>query len=267
MKKIWKWSGIALICLLIVLCFHAASLSQTTNPTLPKKTLELSEKVALRLKTEKVATNLKEVTFQEAIKELSRQCKIGFIADDIPSSDRFTIKYVGTIKSLLDKFADFYDYSWKVGGEGEIQMMKQFSALHDYPQANMPELMQTAKEMQDVFSSIGSYPGAQNRLHPVAKTLYASFTQEQLAYLKAGNGIKATDFSQEQFAMVRRLAVGFIASEDQEGIDVFEYRLDHFSQSKFYCEVGKYYDTLYALIGTDSTDFGIGRLVAWSRKK
>ena len=133
MANHFKWEITSLLLCLGAISLQTNCFAQTSPGSKPKAVQTLAEQTSLRILSEKVKTELKEVTFQEAVATLSRLCHVSFMADDVPSDERFNISYEGEIGPLLDKFASFYDYSWKVGRGGHvIQMMKQYSAIHDY---------------------------------------------------------------------------------------------------------------------------------------
>ena len=237
-----------LFCLLVsmsktgTLCY-----AQTASAKASKTQLTLSEKVLLRLKSEKIKVDLKNNSFQEALETLGLEGKLNFIADDIPSEDKFTFKFEGDIKAVIDKFADFYDYSWKVGRGGEIQMMKQFCAPRDFPQANRAELLQVVKEMQSVMGSLGSFPGKENLTPYTMNALYRSLTDSQVNYIKSGKDIAATQLNGEQYDRLKKATVSYLSGEDVNSCELFKTRITQLNQSYFIRDIGDYNDILFIM--------------------
>ncbi len=207
------------------------SLAQVSSATSRRATVTVRESILQRLLNEKVKIEFKESSFEGALKMLSKRIHLNFLADDVPSEEKLSFKYDGELKSLIDKFASFYDYSWKVGNSGEVQMMKQFSATHDYPQAHLKEMLQTAKEMQSVHASLGSYAGKEFEEPFRMKKLYQSFSQDQIAYLNSGKEVRASELSPTQFELLMRATSSFLLNKDAQSCEEMNYRLKNLPRS------------------------------------
>ncbi len=234
MANRFNWIASSLFLFLGAMSLQTTCFAQASSQSKPKAAQTIAEKTSLRLLTEKVKTELREVTFQEAVATLSRLCHVSFMADDVPSDERFSIRYEGEIGPLLDKFASFYDYSWKVSRGGSvIQMMKQYSAIHDYPQAHMKEMLQVSKEMQSVLRSLGAFVGQDYSALQTAKNLYRSFTPEQFKLFSTGYEMPASELQATQMDLLKQYASRHFLSEEAELWNLFSFRLTNLTHANF----------------------------------
>lgn len=218
-----------------------AVLAQSATAPLVAKQEESNNAGVVRLKRLTIKLKLKEVAFVDALNALNSASQLDFIADDVPSNEKISINYEGELATAIDKIASFYDYSWKVGKSGEIQMMKKFSAEHDYPQAHAGEIAQVVKEMQSVLASIGAFPGEEHRIPATTKKFYRSLTQDQVRLLKSSYEMPASQLSEVQFQLLREVAASHLFSGDAELWNEAYFRLSNLPRSVMYYMPGDFH--------------------------
>ena len=162
------------------------------------------------LKRQKIHFEISKKSFVEAMQLIRDKTKLNFIVDDIPGDDIFTLKDDSDVASLLTKFSHFYDYTWKIGEKGEIQMLRQFGKPTDLPQVNLPELRQFGVEIMSLLSVLGVDTTSKEPSEFKLKKLYQSLTTNQVNSMKNGTGIPATQLSPVQFSLLKEVTSSYI---------------------------------------------------------
>lgn len=131
-----------------------------------------------------VEINSPNVTFADALKLLTKQYGLNFLADGSPALQRADWKARGTLRAALDDLADTFDYTWQPMPSGVILMSKRFHSPDEAPQAHLPELRQAAREIMALFAPFDFDRSGSWWL--AVDALTASFTPVQMQALRDG---------------------------------------------------------------------------------
>ena len=198
----FKWVSILFIAGCLLASFPVSGICQETKP--PANEVTAKQKSSLqRLSGMKLSFNLVNKNFDETIEMLRLKTNLNFLIDDLPPEKLFTYSGNADIKAALDRICKFFDYSWKIGKNGDVQMLRSFTDELDAPQANLPELEKISTEMIDLFASVGVYKGRKTTSPYMTRNFYRSLDANQLQRLRRGEVIHASELQPLQFELLK----------------------------------------------------------------
>jgi hypothetical protein len=165
------------------------------NPPLPKD-----------LETRTLDFHVQKQSLADVIALLSPQIGHNILADDEPLLKQADIDMKGTVKEVLDKVADTFDYSWSVNKRGVILMVKRFKNPLEHPQMSVPELKQMAQEALRVLK-FRKIETAAARNPYLLRVFYASLTGEQKQRLDRGQALLGTELTQAQRDLIEQASL------------------------------------------------------------
>ena len=198
----------------LVLCFlwqSSAFAQESQNPLSKQNTnITIQEDSPKSLNKVLIQFDVEKKNFGEIVHILREKTKLNFIVDDIPSDELCSIHMKAPVSEVLTKFAYYYDYTWKVGANGEIQMLKQFGNPDHLPQTNLKELTQVGVEILDLFTRLGLDTSSKETEPYAMRKLYHSLTPDQVDRLKRGEIITGRQLSATQFAALKQAANSYV---------------------------------------------------------
>ena len=201
----FKWGSKICVAFFLIANLHANAFSQEINKQAKASATSGSrQQTGLdRLAAMKIMLKIDGKNFEESIEIIKSKTDMNFLIDDTAPTKLFTYFGNTDVKSALDKLCEFFDYSWKIGKNREIQMLRSFTGELDAPQANLPELEKISSELVDLFASIGCYPGRKTTSPYMTKKFYKSLDSSQIERLKRGEVLLATDLQPAQFDLLK----------------------------------------------------------------
>ena len=148
--------------------------------------------------TRQIMLSCKKQSFVTIIADLSNQIGKNIMVDDEPQKTAGDIEFKGSVKDGLDRISETFDYNWSLSKRGVILMNKRFKTNPaEYPQMNVPELRQMAKDILAAFSTLPYDMTPVDVQEHVARIL-KSMTPEQADALRAGKVFHGRDLAPEQ---------------------------------------------------------------------
>ena len=179
--------------------------SGKTKPSLSESYIQMQA-----LSSRKIQLKFDKKSFSESLALIREKSKLNFLIDDIPPEELFSMNIDSDLKTVLDKFTLFFDYYWKIGKSGEIQMLRRFSGETDLPQTNLLEMKQVSREMLSVFESLGSVPGTRESGDWKALKFVESLNPLQLKTIENEETISASQLNAEQFRLFKTATWNFL---------------------------------------------------------
>lgn len=136
--------------------------------------------------TAPVAVSAKSVSFNGVLEQITKQSGVNIFVEDHSQLPGVDFEFSGGAKEALDKISNLFDYQWKVNKYGIVVLTKRFKNPKEYPQFDILELAQMAREAMGLLKYFGEAPDTQHLL-PILQKLYNALTPQQRNQLREGD--------------------------------------------------------------------------------
>ena len=203
-KRHSTFAMLTTLLLLSVACF--------ADPPVSAPTVKLPLSLPADFTSRMVSLSFEHAPMSAAIADLAKQSGHNIVVNDEPRDNQADLEFKGSTKDALDKVAEAYDYTWKLGKSGAILMTKRFSRQMEYPPLNAQELNQTARDILAILQSFNFDLEKNQDENALGLAVYESLTPEQTATLRAGKTLHASQLSDAQKQRVAQAILGGVLS-------------------------------------------------------
>lgn len=146
-----------------------------------------------------VKVDVKAATLEAMVALLAKQINCNIVMDDSPHHEPIDFTMEITARKALDRIASAYDYEWRLTRQGIVVLNKRFADPTEFPQMNIAEWKQTAKEVQQIAGEHDFVAGPRLILHPFVSGL----THAQWADVLAHKHLFVSALEEKQVAILR----------------------------------------------------------------
>lgn len=147
---------------------------------------------------------LKGVSFSGTLETIMQQTHLAIVADGVPADKTVDVDVKGSLREVLDRVADEFDYTWREGSGGVILMNKRFKDTRAVPQTHLRELRQVTSNILNILQTLN--PNTNGVDWPdLEVSLAGTFTPEQTRLLLRGERLYASALSPPQLQSLRTI--------------------------------------------------------------
>jgi hypothetical protein len=147
---------------------------------------------------------LKGVSFPAALETILHETHIAIVADGVPADKTMDIDVKGSLREVLNRVADEFDYTWRESSGGVILMNKRFKDSKAAPQIHLSEIRQVTKNILMIVQTLS--PETNGVDWPELElSLANTFTPEQTRLLIQGERLNASVLSPPQVQDLRTI--------------------------------------------------------------
>src|SRR5579884_313347 len=177
-----------------------------------------------------IALTVQRQSLSDITAILSAQLGLSIVADGEPLTRQADVELNGTAKEALDRVADIFDYTWMPLKSGVILMRKRFKNPDDYPQMNLEEMRQMAREIVAVLQALPFDPNPAHE-NAIITELFRSFTPAQVLLLRSGRVLRGSELSVQQLNLLQQAVLSSYFSEPCSAWTLLLAQLDSMPQS------------------------------------
>lgn len=147
---------------------------------------------------------LKGVSFSVALETIMKQTHVAIVADGIPADKTVDVDVDGSLREILDRVVDEFDYTWREGSGGVILMNKRFKETKAVPQTHLREMRQVTNNILNILQTLNPNTGGID-WPDLEVSLAGTFTPEQTRLLLRGERLYASALSPPQLQSLRTI--------------------------------------------------------------
>lgn len=140
---------------------------------------------------------IKSASLSKTIETIVQQTHVPIIADGLSAVSTAEIDVKGSLREVLDRVGDRFDYTWREGSGGVVLLNKRFKDPKTAPQAHLREMRQVTSNILILFQTLN--PDTNGFEWPsLEMSLADTFTLEQKRILLQGDRLYASALSPSQ---------------------------------------------------------------------
>ncbi|MCW3099545.1 MAG: hypothetical protein JWL77_5163 [Chthonomonadaceae bacterium] len=147
---------------------------------------------------------LKDGSFTAALETIIQQTHVAIVAEGVPADKKVELAVNGSLRAVLDRVADEFDYTWREGSDGVILMNKRFKDAKSAPQTHLSEMRQVTSNILTILQTLS--PDTNGVEWPDLELALANtFTLEQTQLLQHGDRLYASALSPSQLQQMKTI--------------------------------------------------------------
>ncbi len=145
---------------------------------------------------------LKDGSFSAALDTIIQQTHVAIVAEGMPADKKVILDVKGSLREVLNRVAEEFDYTWREGSGGVILMNKRFKDSKSAPQTHLFEMRQVISNILTILQTLS--PDTNGVDWPdLELSLANTFTDEQTQLLLKGDRLYASALSPSQLQRLR----------------------------------------------------------------
>ena len=145
---------------------------------------------------------LKDTSFSAALETIVRQTHVALVAEGVPADKKVELSVNGSLRKVLDRVADEFDYTWRESSDGVILMNKRFKDATSAPQTHLTEIRQVTSNILTILQTLS--PDTHGVDWPDLELALANtFTLAQTQLLLHGDRLYAAALSPSQLQQMK----------------------------------------------------------------
>ena len=164
--------------------------------------------------------SLQQATMAQIVQKLGETAHVSILVDGEPNQNSANFQCTASLRVLLNKLGDTFDYDWTLTKTNVAIFRKKFTVRGERPQAHLGEMQQL---MKDVVAAFALAPRIDrgDALTPIVERLVHTFTPEQTEYLQQGKKLSAAALRPDQLSILSSAIQACTFGELEEKIDYY----------------------------------------------